>query len=800
MSRIRRITPAGTGWLLLTLLLTGWMTSSLVAEAQAADADHLIITEVVTKTRIIGSARLGSEFIEVVNPTLADIDLSDVYLTDGIFATNSTYYWNIADGVPSTATIGGGAFNDFHVRFPDGYVLAAGDTLAISINGSNQYAEAYGQMPDFELYEDANAPDTVPEMVAVFPGSVHGGDPLGEANTSILPTLSDDSESLILYSWDGASDLVADVDFVFWGTNTNGLFDKAGVTVGAGTYLADTAVASQVAISPSEQNFGQAYARLTADEGTETTTGGNGVSGHDETSENLGTTWQIATTQNPPQAPAVPFLTAPVFTAGANAPGSPYEDQDAILTVDVESNSALTGVDFMYTVDGGAPSTLTGINSDGATWSATLPAQAVDAVVAWYAMATNADGRTATWPAVAPTFSEGWTVGTAPVAGDGPAKLLMTEIATIGSDQEFIEIANLGDTAVDLSDYYLTDASHTSGNYYWRIAEGNPGPSTVGGGSFADFHSRFPDGFSIAAGDTIVVSMAGSALFSGTFGFLPDLELWEDDAFPDAVPDMRWVFGDEINNSIINRTGADPSVPTLTNGAEMVMLYYWDGVSDDVTDIDLFTWKDPSSDTTSFFFTKTGVTIGTHSYLPETSIADQLNLTFPTQASFGSSYHRIDTGEGSQAAVGGNGTGGRDETSEDLFNTFELAEYDPSRPSGGGSVGGGGVELLVEAKTFLPTMGETFPIRFVSKPQSETKLRLFDQSGRIVITLFDSRFNGSPSTLTDAPTVVVWDGLDNTYQRVRAGMYIAHLSVVNNATGEEETVVAPVVVATRLSK
>ncbi len=798
MSRIRRFAPTGFGWLLLTLLLSGSMTSSLVADSMAADADHLIISEVVTKTRMIGSARLGSEFIEVVNPTLTDIDLTDVYLTDGTFATNSTYYWNVAAGMPSTGTAGGGAFNDFHVRFPAGYVLAAGDTLSISVNGSTQYAEAYGQDPDLELYEDANAPDAVPEMVAVFPGSVNGGSVIGEVNASFLPTLTDNAESLILYSWDGASDLVSDIDFVFWGSSTSVLFDKTGVTVGGGTYLNDTAVGSQVPVSVSEQNFGQAYARLSADEGTETLTGGNGVGGHDETSENLGTTWAIATSQGPPQAPAVPFLTAPIFTEGENAPASPYDGQDAALTITVVSNSAVTGVDFMYTVDAGAPVTVIGTDEGSDVWTATVPAQAVDAVVTWYAMATNADGRTATWPAVAPAFTESWTVGTAPDPGDFPAKLLITEVATIGTDQEFVEIYNPGTEDVDMSQYFLTDASHNSGNYYWRIAEGNPGPTTIGGGAFSDFHSQFPAGFTLAAGDTIVVSMAGTQLYSGTFGFLPDLELWEDDAFPDNVPDMRWVFGDEVNNSIINRTGANPSTPTLTNGSEVVILYHWDGVSDGVTDIDIFHWLEPGG-STSFLFSKTGVTIGSHSYLPDTATSAQ--TPFAVGADFEFSYQRIDASEGAQIQTGSNGVLGRNETSEDLNNTFELAPYDPSRPGGGGgSVGGGDVELLVEAKTFLPSMGETFPLRIVSKPQSETKLRLFDRSGRIIVTLFDSRFNGSPSTIPDAPTVVVWDGLDNLYQRVRAGMYIAHLSVVNNATGEEEVVTAPVVVATRLSK
>ncbi len=160
----------------------------------------------------------------------------------------------------------------------------------------------------------------------------------------------------------------------------------------------------------------------------------------------------------------------------------------------------------------------------------------------------------------------------------------------------------------------------------------------------------------------------------------------------------------------------------------------------------------------------------------------------------------MDTNEGNQTPTGSNGVLGRDETSEDLPNTFERAAYDPSRPSGSTGGGNSTIELLVEAKTFIPTMGELMPIRFISKPNSETKLRLFDMEGRLVYTLWDSRFKGAPSVIPGVYSTVAWDGRDEHFERVRAGMYVLHLSVVGNRTGEEETKTAPVVVATRLSK
>jgi hypothetical protein len=263
-----------------------------------------------------------------------------------------------------------------------------------------------------------------------------------------------------------------------------------------------------------------------------------------------------------------------------------------------------------------------------------------------------------------------------------PAKLLLTEISTLGTDQEYIEIHNPGVEAVDLSDYYLTDAIYTPNNIvYWRIPEGNLAYETVGGGSFSDFHARFPDGFTIEAGDTIVIAVPGSTAFAAEFGSLPDLELFEDDLEADGVPDMRWIFGDETNNSIINRTGSgsgQPSNPTLNNSGETLILYHWITGEDYITDIDVFAWKDPAYSSTSFFLNKTGVTIGGHTYLPESG-TNEIDA-FGAQNAFGNSYQRTDPSEGDQTPSGSNGVDGRDETSEDFNATFSMLPYDPAIP------------------------------------------------------------------------------------------------------------------------
>jgi len=123
---------------------------------------------------------------------------------------------------------------------------------------------------------------------------------------------------------------------------------------------------------------------------------------------------------------------------------------------------------------------------------------------------------------------------------------------------------------------------------------------------------------------------------------------------------------------------------------------------------------------------------------------------------------------------------------------------DPARPAGGVEEGIGTTILLqVPARTFVPHRGDVFPIQFVTTGNAETRLRIFDLEGRLVITLFESRFDGAGSTIPSAPTTVPWDGRDETFELVTGGMYVVHLSVVNKDTGEEETRTAPAVVATR---
>jgi hypothetical protein len=255
-------------------IVTALALTCLLGPAARA-ADHLLVSEVVVTPT-------AGEYVEIFNPTGASIDLSDVYLTDATFAGGATYYYNIVTG----ANAGGGGFSDFHARFPEGASIGPGEYQTVAIAGSDDFAASYGAPPTYELYEDGPSPDAVPDLREALPGAVNG-----------QGGLTNDGEVVVLYHWDGLTDLVQDLDYAVWGDKVEAV-DKTGVSLDGpdpGTtptpYLADTAIAGQDVVSNGAHAIGESFTRTDPDEGAETPTGGNGLTGHDETSEDLSATF-----------------------------------------------------------------------------------------------------------------------------------------------------------------------------------------------------------------------------------------------------------------------------------------------------------------------------------------------------------------------------------------------------------------------------------------------------------------------------------------------------------------------------
>jgi len=242
------------------------------ADGPGPEGDHLLISElVVTPTEF--------EFFEIWNPTAASVDLDDYYVAD-----NSAYA-RFATGVPWAPDETPGS--DFLVGFPTGTTIGSGERLVVAMNDS--FESTYSACPDFVVSDGgtgvACGTATVPAMVEPTNGGA--GD---------SATLSNSREMLVLFYWDGdTSHVVEDVDYVTWGTDYDDAtrVDKTSLT----GYAADTARTDQDPATPPAST--EAIGRCDAAEPGEASTGGNGMDGHDETSEDLGTSFRTLTSPSP---------------------------------------------------------------------------------------------------------------------------------------------------------------------------------------------------------------------------------------------------------------------------------------------------------------------------------------------------------------------------------------------------------------------------------------------------------------------------------------------------------------------
>ena len=260
--------------------------SILVVPALAAAQSKLLITEVATSPN-------QGEFVEIYNPGPAVVDLTNYYIAD------TFQYYLLGTAFPPDPAV-----TDFIARFPAGATIAPNTFQTISIDGAVCFQNAcgsvgmfmgYGFLPTYELpFGSLNASPTVPDLLQAFPLSI-GNSPNGH--------LTNSNEPLILFYWDGVSDLVTDIDYLHWGTVMmgNAAVNKTGVTVDgpdpdmfSSAYVADTAFLAG-ASSTGVIN----YCRSDYDETGQSGPPGNGVAGRNETSENWAVTWAVCAGANP---------------------------------------------------------------------------------------------------------------------------------------------------------------------------------------------------------------------------------------------------------------------------------------------------------------------------------------------------------------------------------------------------------------------------------------------------------------------------------------------------------------------
>ena len=215
----------------------------------SGNADHLIFNRIC----IIPDE---SEMIEIYNPLNDSVDLSNYYLSD----SDKYYQWINGESI--------GNF-DFLIKFPSGSSIDSQGTYVITTQSNADFSDSYDFMPDLSL---------VDSDLEIF-------------DSGINPNLSNAEEMLVLFYWDGISSIVQDVDYFLWGDYDKG-FSK---TIEEGYPYNDTLLEDQMFI----RNYGLSdfhdslYVRLDINEYDEIQSDGNGITGHDETSENFITSWAI---------------------------------------------------------------------------------------------------------------------------------------------------------------------------------------------------------------------------------------------------------------------------------------------------------------------------------------------------------------------------------------------------------------------------------------------------------------------------------------------------------------------------
>lgn len=232
---------------------------------------HLLISEV----KSVGAG----EFVEIFNPTNKSIDLSDYYLSD------SNEYWKLPGHIAGTETISL-LTSDFLVRFP-AQTIAAGEVGVIALDETDFFV-TYVALPNMTVKSGGLGASAMSEVIA-----------------TTTPTITDAGEMIVLFHWDGDSDLVDDVDLAIAGAAP--IVDNSPIAKQAVDGPDSDSVSSRYAVDAlsftkpgTSTTSTHSYKRIALEVGHETTSKtGNGITGHDETSEDLLVSWDAAPFTDP---------------------------------------------------------------------------------------------------------------------------------------------------------------------------------------------------------------------------------------------------------------------------------------------------------------------------------------------------------------------------------------------------------------------------------------------------------------------------------------------------------------------
>ena len=349
-----------------------------LVEENRSNADHLLLSEVcVTPT--------AGEFIEIFNPTGAPISLENYYLAD------IPDYYNIVNSTPGFDSQGSG---DFTASFPLGSTIAPGGYQVIAMN-STEFKGEYGNLVPNYCMEGVDSP-----MMNGSSGFIGGS-----------AGLTDSGEMVVLFYWDGNADLVEDVDIVWWGSNAAYKVNKSSITIDSeydgdgATSAYNNDASTYPSIKGSAHTSGKSFNRTDLQiETDEVANGGNGRTGHDETTENLSVTWGYNSGANP--MTTVPPRSPPLIRWITQLPdGNPTPGTDVAIIANVTDDGAISSVNISISVDNDAAESHSMANLEGDDYSHTIvynsPPMNVGATVHYNISATDDEGNV--------TYSENYT-------------------------------------------------------------------------------------------------------------------------------------------------------------------------------------------------------------------------------------------------------------------------------------------------------------------------------------------------------------------------------------------------------
>jgi len=502
-------------------------------QATGATPDHLLISEMSVRGGQYITGYESPEFVEIYNPTGSSVNLGNYILTDW------AEYWRYPDFVRQNILQNEGT-GDFITQFPAD-TLTAGSVVVVTVNAKQfllsffnptghkttdlqECLTAFNAQPGSpKLYETYDSMPEIPNMI-----NRNGDLTSGSMNMSH----SDGGENMFMFYYDGTSDTVKDVDMVFYkkrgttlGTD-NGLSAKSEAIDGpdadpiATSYLADNGNEDNLSLQYASASGPYQVTRRSKFEPGENATGGNGLTGHDETMEIANVSFVgLDTTYTATAGVVHPGLTAadqqPAIYNGTVTPEIPTVAAPFTISTNIWDDGSIVSA-TAYISDGATTTSHSMTHGTGEAWSVVVPGGTYPdrTVLTWYVVATDNTGNTVSeW-----NYADFGTVGDPAIhrlridnaPADGLVVINEIQFDPNGSDNstnpEFVEYYNTSANPLDLSGYY-----HQYGS---------------------DAALQFPNGTVIGGNDYLVL-VYNATLFATKYPAVPSSKVL---VIPDSAP------------------------------------------------------------------------------------------------------------------------------------------------------------------------------------------------------------------------------------------------------------------------